>query len=109
MPECKAIYDKNDNTIKALGLKIESTGVYLDGDDTVTVTLKDLAGTNLTGQSWPLTLAYVAASNGDFTGVLLAALALTSSQEIVAEISVAELGGLVAFWKLPLIVRERDS
>lgn len=39
--------------------------IYVN-DATVTVTLYDASGTEVTGQAWPLTLDYIAASNGEY-------------------------------------------
>jgi len=60
------LYKVNDQVIEVLGLKNNVSGAFLNAA-TVTATLKDAAGQNVTGLT-NLTLAYVAASSGDYRG-----------------------------------------
>ncbi len=54
-------------------------GALVRSGTTVTATLVDEDGTTVTGQTFPLTLSYVAASNGNYRGVLEDDLNLTES------------------------------
>jgi hypothetical protein len=73
------IYINNDNRVVLTGLKNESTGNFENGA-TVTMTLYDSTGTAVTGQSWPATLTYIAASSGNYEGTLDDGLSLTDGQ-----------------------------
>ena len=58
----------NDNTVYLDSLT-GPDGEYVN-NATVTAVLKDSTGTNVTGVSWPLTLAYITDSNGRYSGVI---------------------------------------
>lgn len=77
-----------DNTVSVVGLKNDRTGEYVN-DATVKVTgVYDKAGALVAGGSFPLTLDYVAASDGDYAGVLPQSLELRANAvcEVVLEI-----------------------
>lgn len=65
----KIIFHGNDNLILVKGVYNNATSAYVN-NATVNVTLKDANGTDLTGQTWPLVLSYIAASNGDYQGTI---------------------------------------
>ena len=57
-------------------------------DATVTATVTDLAGTQVSGQTWPATLSYVSASNGKYYVILDEAVAFTANQRYKIELSI---------------------
>lgn len=63
------IYIGNDNYVELSSLKNKATDAYIN-DAAVTATVKDQTGTDVTGQSWPVTMAYVSGSNGTYRGTL---------------------------------------
>lgn len=65
------VFINNDNVIFVRGLRnvMEPEGQYLN-DATVEVTLKNHMNQEVSGQSWPLTLAYITDSDGDYQGQL---------------------------------------
>ena len=76
---------------------------------TVSVTLKDRAGADVAGESWPLAMNYVAGSNGVYRATLAFALALQDGKPFTAEI-IADGGlGLRGGWSFPLKARLRKS
>ena len=62
------LYVDNDMRLEVGSLR-DLDGVYLNAA-TVTATIYDALGVAVTGQSWPLTLAYVALSNGIYRGII---------------------------------------
>jgi hypothetical protein len=104
---CVAILVGNDNLIEVLDLKNVATGSYIN-NATVTVTLKDAASVNVTGQSWPVTLNYVAASNGKYRATLVDTLPLVVDETYYATV-VADAGdGLKATWaNVPVVAQQR--
>lgn len=94
------VYVLNDNLIEVDKLQDASDDLYIN-DATVTVTLKDSDGTNVTGQSWPLTLDYVADSDGKYQGTLESALSLTVKEHYYAHVDAVK-GTLVAHWEKQL-------
>lgn len=67
------LYSGN-NTVEILleGLKDTSAGTYIN-DATVTATIYESDGTTeVTGETWPVTLDYVSGSNGNYLGAVSA-------------------------------------
>jgi len=77
----------NTNVLELLGLKNEVDGSYIN-DANVTATVKDADGNNVSGTSWPLTMPYVASSNGNYRAFLAASLPLVAKQKYTAVIEV---------------------
>lgn len=101
------LYIDNDNRIKLVGLA-DADNTY-QNSATVQVTLKDDQGNNLAGQTWPLALSYVAASNGDYKEVLQDTISgLTNGDDITAVVDV-ESGGLTAHWEIPVKAGTRTA
>lgn len=101
----KVIYIENDNLLQLNGLKNEATGAYVN-DAVVTGRLKDETGADVSGQSWPVTLQYVAASNGNYRVTLEETLSLVVGKKYVAEVT-AVGNGLNAKFKTQFIAVER--
>ncbi len=99
---------QNSMLLKLNGLRDSEAlpGVFLNAA-TVTVTLKDSAGAEVSGETWPLTLDYIAASDGNYSATLTDTLGVTLSGIYDAEITVDGGAGLKAFWVMPLVVKKR--
>lgn len=102
------IYILNDNVIELTGLQNAVDETY-QNSATVTVTIKDATGTNVTGETWPLALAYVASSNGDYRANLTEALGLTDGARYTATITADAGASGLATWTEELIARIRYS
>ncbi len=100
-----AIYLANDNYLEVDALKNGATDAY-QNSATVTATLKTSAGAEVAGQSWPLTLDYVAASDGTYRGILDDALSLVDGTTYVAHIE-AVSAGVTAHWEKQLQAQVR--
>lgn len=61
--------DDTDHVLELNGLQNSRTGAYINGA-TVQVTLYDLSDTTIAGETWPLTLSYVASSNGIYRATI---------------------------------------
>lgn len=107
MSNVHILLDNNDSILEVDGLKNELTGAYLNSA-TVTVTLKDAAGANVTGDTWPKALAYLALSNGTYRATLLYSLALTAGSRYTATIIADGGAGLRAEWTLECVCRARN-
>jgi len=89
------IYRANDNLLKASRLStVDTSGqtIYLDGTATVEVTLTDLQGVALAGETWPLPLDYITGSQGDFQGVIRDTVVLPSPGSTVRALLVIDNG-----------------
>jgi hypothetical protein len=97
------IYIDNNNLLTLTALTNCATGA-VDTAATVTVTLKDRAGTNVTGQT---TMAHVSA--GTYRVTLDSDLSLTPNREYVAHINATGTGGEIGHWELELKAMARSS
>lgn len=88
----------NDQTLEVTGVQDEISGAY-QNSKTVTATVKNIIGVEVSGQSWPLTLSYVADSNGDYRGTLEDGLVLVNGKNYIIEITVDAGSDLIAFWR----------
>ena len=79
-----------DNIIQVDALTDQDDGSYLNAA-TVTVTLMDAAGDEVTGETWPLSMPYVSASNGRYKATLSDVLVLVPNKRYQAVI-VADAG-----------------
>lgn len=104
-------YVGNTNNLELTGLKSEVEDIFLD-DVVITVTVKDSAGVELTGETWPQTMTYVAGSNGDYVLGLSHLLNLTRGQRYTAFIDAdasdtsAERYG---HWEFPFTAQTRTK
>lgn len=102
----KLLYFKADNLIELLGLRrADDETVFLNAA-TVTAQIKDTSGTNIGGS---ITMAYVAASNGNYRGTIDDTIAVTEDTEVRAEVSANAGAGLQGFWNVPLHVVVQEN
>ena len=102
------LYINNDNLLSVENLKNAATGVYIN-DATVSATLKNSSGVNVTGQSWPLTLTFVSSSNGVYRGTLEDGLVLNEGETYTAEITADAGADQIANWSISLPATKRTS
>ena len=100
-----AIYVANDNYIEVDALANGATDAF-ENSATVTATLKTSGGAEVAGQSWPLTLNYVADSDGTYRGILDDALSIVAGTTYVVHIE-ATASGLTAHWEISLQAQTR--
>lgn len=90
------------NLVKLEGLKDKASGGGYENSATVQVTLyseKEMS-TEVAGQSWPASLAYIVASDGDYEGYLEDDLAVVEGQDYWAKL-VADAGvNKMRTWRL---------
>ena len=101
------IYISNDTLFEVNGLQNALDSTY-QNSATVTMTIKDSAGTEVTGISWPLTFSYVAASNGNYNVTVDKAISVSQGARYFAEITAAQ-AGVDGFWRIPLLGAYRES
>lgn len=98
----EALLYLSDNLLEVVGAKNAATGDYLNAA-TVTATLVNAdTGAQIAGQSWPMTLAYVASSNGDYRGTVNDDITVTKGQEVIAQITFNGGAGLQRYTEMPL-------
>ncbi len=103
----RVAFVKNTNLLEVIGLKDAVAGTFIN-DAAVTATIKDKAGVVVSGQSFPVTLVYVAGSNGDYRATLTKDLLLLDDIEYIAEITATATAG-DGFWKFPFVAECRTT
>jgi len=102
------IYITNDNVIELTGLQSAVDETY-QNSATVTVTITDSAGEEVAGETWPLAMAYVSGSDGDYRANLADTLTLVDGASYTAAVTAdAGVNGL-ATWTERLTARTRYS
>lgn len=76
-------YVANTNELLLTGLKSELDDTFIN-NASVTATVLDKDGDEVGGETWPITMAYVAASNGNYRGTLKYTLPLAPRQSYTA-------------------------
>lgn len=94
------VYINNDNRIVLEGVYNESSGSY-ENAATVTMILYDATGAQVSGQSWPASLSYVSASNGNYEGTLDNLLSLTDGADYDLVVT-ATASGETGEWRMEL-------
>lgn len=95
------IFVGNDNFLEVSALKNSATDEFIN-DATVTVTLTDSAGSQVAGETWPLAVSYINASDGVYRATLRDTLTLTAGQLYRATVTADAGAGLLATWIRPL-------
>jgi hypothetical protein len=95
------VFVANSNVLELQGLKSAIENVFVN-DATVTVTLKDSSGASVSGQSWPTTMAYVAASSGNYRAIMKDTLALIAGASYTAFIEVNAGADRIGHWEFKI-------
>lgn len=103
MSTVQIAYIGTDLTLQVAGLQNDVTSAYIN-DAVVTVTVTTAADVEVSGQSWPETLGYVAASDGDYRCTLQDAVAFVDDTAYKAKVT-AVGGGLTRYWEIPVVAQ----
>ena len=68
-------YRDNSYYIKITGLKNKKDDSFIN-DAVVTARVQDQDGSDVTGETWPVTMSYIAASDGEYDVTVTSALSL---------------------------------
>lgn len=101
------IYVGSDNVFRTRGIRNSLTGEFIN-DAVVELTLLDANGDELSGQSWPLTLSYIASSDGEYQGTIDDAVVAEDGQIVEAVIDISG-DGLTAQLRLEAVFSERGA
>lgn len=100
-------YVDNDNIIELRGLQ-DIDDNYINDATVTLVTIVDSADTLVTGQTFPVVMSYVAASNGIYRATVDDGLNLVHQTQYVAKVDVdATTEGLQAHFELEFIAKKR--
>lgn len=98
----------NSNILDLLSLTNHITAAPINGA-TVTVTVKDSTGAEVSGQVWPATMSYVAASSGDYRAILSEDVAFVANKNYRAFVDADAGPGLVGHWEFPFQAKIRTG
>ena len=94
-----AWYINNDQLLKVEGLRDPVTSAYVNAA-IIEATMYESDGvTPVSGQSWPLTLDYVSASNGNYQGLLEDGRVLTYGEIYWIEVRADAGSDLIKTWR----------
>jgi len=97
----ESLYIDSDNLVTLDALYDNAAAAYVN-DATVTVTLTDRAGNEVSGETWPVTLNYVAGSDGKYRGTLSDTLSITAYSQYTAKVIADGGPGSKATWYVPV-------
>lgn len=100
-------YVDNDNQLRVDGLR-DADDAYINDATVVCTQVLDASDAAVTGDTFPKTLTYVPASDGNYRGTLQQTLALVDGQTYTATITV-DGGGLQARFDVPFTARVRTT
>lgn len=97
-------FDNTDHVVTVDGLEDAlNPGTYINAAD-VEITLTDLSDTKINGEVWPLTLTYVAASNGKYKALLRDTLDVAEGDVVKVLITADNGAGYHREWRSILTV-----
>jgi hypothetical protein len=102
----QVIFNKNDNLLELVELKDVVADTFVN-TATVSVTLVDKDGVEVSGETWPLTMLYVAASNGIYRATIIDTLTLIVDALYTAQITANDGANRLAYWEFPIRVETR--
>jgi len=100
------LYKGNSTNLELQTLTNVVTDVA-DTGATVTATVKDQAGTEVAGQTWPLTMTHD--TGGTYRGTLEFDLDIHVGRTYFVEITATGSGGEKGFWREPATVANRND
>ena len=103
--DLEVLYIDNDMVVEVNGLQDPTDSSYQNAA-TVTCTIQDRAGTEVSGIGWPLSLSYVTASNGVYRATIDKAAVFAEGAQYEAIITVVS-STLDAKWTVPCIANTR--
>jgi hypothetical protein len=94
-----SLYIDNSNVIELQDLKDVVTDT-VDESASVSVTIVDKAGNEVSGENWPVPMAHDTA--GTYRATLASSLSLLNNKTYYAVVDVTATGGVVGKWRCPV-------
>lgn len=87
--------------------KLKAGNSFLN-NDTVTVTLRDITGTEVAGETWPVTMQYIAGSEGRYERVFPKDLVVSKGMLLTAFVDGGTVDPNTVHFECPILVWTRD-
>jgi len=87
------VYVLSDNLITVSGLINNISGLYIN-DAVITATVTDRSGVEVPGFAWPLTLTYIASSDGVYRGTVPYDVEFVNRQAYIIKLTINGGAGL---------------
>jgi hypothetical protein len=100
----KVLFIDNSNVIKIPVLTVSDSGLP-DLGASVSVTVMDSAGAEVSGETWPVSMAHAGA--GEYKATLSDSLALTKNAVYTARVTATGSGGQKGRWNCKVVAQER--
>ncbi len=102
------IFLKNTGLVQINGLKDALTKTPVN-DAVATVTLKELDGSEVSGETWPVSLSYLAGSDGNYAATFSDSVAILDEGDYIMEVSAIAPDGSKASWEEPVTAMIRST
>jgi len=94
------MFVQNTGALDLIGLKSHTEDEFLNAAE-VSFTVLDKNGEAVAGETWPKVMEYIEGSDGDYRGILPAALELVAKQKYTAVIDAEGGGERFGHWEVP--------
>lgn len=105
------IYYNNDTVVRVVEVRNASTNQYINNATVQVLGIKEYGATSDIAGSFPIALAYVAGSNGVYTGVIPSTLPLVANKKYVCRIQVLTPApsSVKGYWEFSFTCRLRQD
>lgn len=104
MPTVQLLFVGNTMNLKVTGLRFEG-GAYIN-DATVTATILNSSGAQISGETWPLAVPYVTSTDGNYEVALSEDLVIVKDKNYTVEV-LAVKDGNEAKWRQTVTAVDR--
>ncbi len=99
-------YTGNPNLLELIGFDDQITGAFIN-DAVVTGTIVDQEGADVGGVAWPLSMAYVTGSDGDYRATVPPEAEFIAGDCYIAEVTATDSGTVIGYWQYHFTPVER--
>lgn len=106
MSEREIVFVVNDNLFVLSGVALASDGSTIN-DAVVSMTIKDSAGVDVTGVTWPVTMPFTG-TDGQYSATIEEGAGFVDDSGYTAFIDAETPGGITGHWEVPLGASTRE-
>jgi hypothetical protein len=106
MSEREIVFVANDNLFVLSGVALASDGSAIN-DAVVVMTIKDSSGTDVTGVTWPVVMAFTG-TDGQYSATIEEEAGFVDDAGYTAFVDAETPGGITGHWEVPLGAETRE-